>query len=109
MFTVYDNDGDEVMYPTVCEVCPQCHGKGTSSAYLGAYTASEWAEQDDDFRDDYMAGRYDRTCDTCHGRNVIEVPDYASMSPELRKLVEDTEQELWEMHAMSEAERRAGC
>jgi RecJ-like exonuclease len=61
--------------PCKFEVCPHCEGKGTSSAHLGAYTASEWAEQDDEWKEDYLAGRYDESCPECNGLRVVSVVD----------------------------------
>ena len=64
---------DEEREPRICFeriVCPQCHGRGTSTAYLGDVT--EWLREDPDAIDDYLGGVYDRQCDTCHGNNVID-------------------------------------
>lgn len=52
-------------------VCPECEGTGTSSAYLGAFTSDDMAQMDDEFMDDYFAGRYDRHCDECKGQRVV--------------------------------------
>lgn len=81
---VYVEDTEEpVTLPYKFEVCPQCEGRGTSCEHLGAYTASEWAEQDDDFKEDYMAGRFDRCCDTCGGKRVVPVVDADRCDAEL--------------------------
>jgi len=56
-------------------ICPRCEGEGTSSAYLGAFTADEMAEQGEDFREDYIAGRYDRTCEKCLGTGKVNRED----------------------------------
>ena len=55
-------------------VCPECDGSGVTSAHLGDWTASEWAEEDPDFQDDYMAGRYDIPCPRCKGDRVVAEP-----------------------------------
>ncbi|MCD6056519.1 MAG: hypothetical protein K0Q89_49 [Thermomicrobiales bacterium] len=87
-------------------VCPQCRGRGKSSAYLGAYTQSEWAEQGEDFQDDYLAGHYDRTCDMCGGANVVdELTDEAEARPAIRAWLK----EMWECDAMEAMERRMGA
>lgn len=79
-----DESPDEpVKLPFKFEVCDQCEGRGTSSAYLGAFTQDEWAEQDDDFKEDYIAGRYDRPCETCGGKRVVPVVDEDRCKPEL--------------------------
>jgi hypothetical protein len=87
-------------------VCPQCRGKGTSTAYLGAYTASEWAEQGDDFHDDYLSGVYDRTCETCGGRNVVdELTEEAEKRPAVRRWL----REAYEADRIEAMERRMGA
>lgn len=69
VFTILDDDTAEieVHLPALWCICTDCQGTGRSSAYLGAFTSDEWREQDDEFKDDYMAGRYDRPCDGCDG------------------------------------------
>jgi len=59
--------------PSKVVVCSRCDGKGTSTAYLGAYTPEEMDEQGPEFFDDYMGGMYDRQCDVCNGLRVTAV------------------------------------
>jgi hypothetical protein len=68
-----DEDGPmpDFVPPIEVVVCPQCGGRGRSSMYLGAFSAEEMWE-DPDFAEDYMRGGYDRECESCHGRNVVE-------------------------------------
>ena len=73
--TLIMDDETVIELPTRFEVCDQCEGRGVSSAYLGAFTQDEWAEQDEDFKADYIAGEYDRTCETCNGLRVVPVVD----------------------------------
>jgi hypothetical protein len=87
-------------------VCPQCRGRGKSSAYLGAFTSSEMAEHGDEFFHDYMAGHYDRTCDMCDGANVV---DELTEEAEARPAVQAWLREMWESYEISEAERRMGA
>lgn len=75
-------DDEQVELPTLWTICGACRGEGKSSAYLGAYTSSEWAEQDDDFREDYMNGAYNRPCDACNGSGKIKKVDESCLSPE---------------------------
>lgn len=107
--TVTTDEGEEISLPTKYEVCPQCEGHGTSSAYLGAFTQSEWQEQDEEFRVDYMAGRYDRTCETCKGLRVVEVVDQGRLTPEQKKLYEEAVEDERQYRAICEAERRMGA
>jgi hypothetical protein len=48
-------------------ICGTCRGHGTSSAYLGAFTADQMDELGPEFRREYAEGFYDRTCDACGG------------------------------------------
>lgn len=45
--------------------CSICNGSGRSSLYLGVI--SEEDQQDPDFMDDYISGKYDRQCPKCKG------------------------------------------
>lgn len=88
-------------------ICGQCHGEGTSSLYLGAYTASEFYEMDEDWRDDYMGGRFDRTCESCGGSGKVrEVrEDWLAHHPEVQAAIE----EWYQTEAIYEMERRCGA
>lgn len=53
-------------------ICPQCQGHGTSSAYLGAITAEDWAHDwSPEEQEAYIRGDYDRQCDRCCGAGKI--------------------------------------
>jgi hypothetical protein len=87
-------------------VCPQCRGRGTSSAYLGAFTQSQWADEDDDWKDAYMRGEFDQTCPECDGRNVVdELTDEAAARPAVVAWF----REMNEMYAIEAMERRMGA
>lgn len=60
--------------PAQYVVCDACQGTGKTSEYLGEFTQSEWAEQDEEFRENYMAGYYDRPCEECGGKRVYLAP-----------------------------------
>lgn len=68
------------------QVCPTCEGEGQSSAYLGAFTASEMEEQGPEFMEDYIAGRYDRPCDECQGRRVVTAEEHEDYLDDLADL-----------------------
>lgn len=95
------------------EVCPECEGHGTSSAHLGSFTASEFAEQfDEDEARDYFAGAYDRKCEYCNGDRVVKVPGCEITGETLRERQNSMDtmcEPCAEMHAQweMEAERRA--
>lgn len=67
-----DHNGEEP--PSHWAICDTCHGDGTSTAYLGAYTQSDREEMGDEwyeFTDNVRSGMYDRECDECHGSGKV--------------------------------------
>lgn len=102
-------DGDPIPLPYRFEICSVCDGHGKSSAYLGAYTADEMAEQGPDFREEYMAGAYDRTCDECRGDGKVMVADRSRMTAAQIKAYDEELDDEAEWRAEVEAERRMGC
>ena len=56
--------------------CFTCNGNGRTTSHIepdgGGFTSNEWSEMDDDFRENYFAGNYDRNCDVCNGTGKIE-------------------------------------
>ena len=109
---LYCNDGSELELPTRWEICGVCQGNNVSTANVecdgGGFTSSEWAEQDEDFRDDYLAGRYDRPCPHCEGGKV-RVADLDRMTPEEIKEWNEQCESFDEMYAIECAERKMGC
>lgn len=110
---LYCDDGSELELPTKWEVCDHCQGRGTTCRHVecdgGGFTASEWAEQDEDFREDYLAGVYDRTCDGCNGRTTVKVVDWDRLSPDDAKAyMQQLEADAY-CRAEERAERRMGC
>lgn len=60
--------------PFQWQICDHCHGHGTSTSHLGAYTESDRAEMGDewyDFMDDVHAGHYDQACPECKGTGKV--------------------------------------
>lgn len=86
-------------------VCPTCNGRGTSTAYLGSFTADDFAE-DPDFAEDYFSGFYDRACDECDGRTTVrELTEAARQRPEVAEEIQS-----WaETEAIYAMERRMGA
>lgn len=110
-FEQYDDVGNEVepiFLPSKMEVCGGCGGKGQSSAYLGAFTEDQIAE-DPEFFEDYMASRYDRVCGECNGLRVVEVLDWARLTPEQRAMVEKRAREEAYDARLTIMERRMGA
>jgi DnaJ-class molecular chaperone len=102
---ITNNEGhtEEQPLPTKKIKCPSCQGKGKSSAYLGAYTRSEFDEAfDEEGKADYFAGRYDRPCNKCEGAGKQTVVDLKRCTHAQRTSWQ--EQLDWEYE--SESERR---
>jgi hypothetical protein len=82
--TLYDDEGCETEYviPAVWEICSTCNGDGAHSRHLGAITSDDldrdWSP--DEF-EDYLAGAYDRTCETCKGTGKFKVPAEPDKEP----------------------------
>lgn len=107
--TVLTEDEEPRALPYVWEICDACRGEGKSSAYLGAFTQREWAEEDEDFKSDYLAGRYDRPCEYCHGTGKVMVLDEERCPPDLLKMYIQQQEDLAYVDRIAEAERRAGA
>jgi len=112
--TLYDEDGNETELPFKWEICERCEGCATDRGASvecdgGGFTSSEWAEQDDDFKEDYIAGKYDRPCAYCNGLGRIKVPDFRKMDPETCQEYLEQEQDDRDYDAMCAAERRMGA
>jgi hypothetical protein len=109
--TIYHDDGsDEVtQLPGSWCICHHCKGHGTSSSYLGAFTVSEWDEQDPEFQDDYMAGRYDRACEFCDGTGKVWGIDESKLTREQWHALEEERDAAAYIAAEQAAERRFGC
>lgn len=83
--TLYCDDGSEIALPFKWVICGHCDGHGKSSSYLGAFTRDDIDEAGPEFLQDYMGGRYDRTCDHCDGGGKIKVANFARMSKQDRE------------------------
>lgn len=121
--TLYTDHGDTeetVELPAKWEICPACDGCGTDRGRSvecdncygepGGFTSSEWAEQDDDFKRDYLAGVYDRPCPHCtgHAGRVQEV-DRERCPPDLLAAYDKSAAEERDYQALCRMERRMGA
>lgn len=106
-FVREENDPD-FKPPTKVEVCPQCGGRGTSSLYLGSFSHDQMTE-DPDFAEDYMRGGYDRTCDSCQGRNVVETIDVDRLTHDQLQSFNDWMGDAYESDSIQRMEWRAGA
>jgi RecJ-like exonuclease len=120
-FTSENDDGEEIEHelPAKFEVCPGCEGHGTRlcEGMRGhAYTVEEFNETfDEEEREAYFTrgSHYDVTCEECHGKRVVAVPDEsACRSDEAKETLRIYEAKLrddYEYAREVAAERRAGC
>ena len=110
---IYDEHGEiEIKLPTIKVICPTCIGEGTTTRHVepdGGFSGSEWAEMDYEFRESYIAGRYDRPCPECKGLRVIDDVDEARCAPDVLQRWYDQLEAEYAHRRDEEAERRAGC
>lgn len=95
-------------------ICPMCEGHATDRGASvecdgGGFTSSEWSEQDDDFKQGYLSGAYDRPCTACDGLGRITEPDLGALDGEERAAYEQSLRDDADYRAMSAAEIRMGA
>jgi len=109
--TFEDDDGFEITLKTRYEVCENCRGKGTTvnPAIDGHGLTAQDFHEDPDFYEEYMSGVYDVPCFACKGLRVVPVVDEDKNSQEdIDKYCKHLD-ELYQMNAEYEAERRFGA
>lgn len=102
-----DNNFAWVEFPGKFEVCDNCHGKGShvNRAIDGNGLSQEDFDEDPDFREAYMSGVYDVSCDVCGGARVVLQPT----TEDGQKAVADVMRGYYEIEAEYAAERRMGA
>lgn len=103
-----------IRLPTCWQICDTCHGEGTSTAYLGAYTQSDREEMGEewfDFMDDVRRGVYDRNCEMCSGTGKQRLVDEEALqaTPELYNRWNLWVDEAYEDYRVQQMERRMGA
>lgn len=116
---IYTNrDQIDVKFPAKWAICPDCEGCATDRGRSvecdgGGFTSSEWNDQDEDFRQDYMAGRYDQPCGFCKGLGRIQSIDEEAVTGWREKILlkayRDQQRDSAEIDAIHAAERRMGA
>ena len=94
-----DVDGEEITLPTKKGVCWDCGGKGKTLVAGLRGDVTEMINEDPDFADGYWGGRYDETCHTCRGQNVVDDIDYDALEPGMREA-------LFKLQEQEDADRR---
>lgn len=62
---------DRYTVPGQWVICDACGGDGGTSAHLGAFTAGDWRELDEEWKNDYLRGAFDKNCEECRGTGKI--------------------------------------
>lgn len=111
-FTPPDEDGNRDGEPITVElpahwaICHTCQGDGKHSRALGSFTSDDWAELDDEWKEDYMAGRFDAICETCKGSGkVLEVDRDMCTTAEQKAALQSMDDDA-EYEREARAERR---
>ena len=70
--------------PSPWVICPTCSGDGHHAKHLGSFTATEFNDyfEDEDDRDAYFNGDYDRMCQTCRGSGKLREAELAAAMEE---------------------------
>lgn len=111
---IYETDeGDEVTEQVHMrfEVCDLCDGRGkvaNPSIDCGGLTREDF-DEDPDFRESYMSGRYDISCPQCHGKRVHAVLDERATQPELLTRIQTKQREDAAFARECAAERMMGA
>jgi hypothetical protein len=112
VFLDHPEEGEiEVEIATKFDVCDRCEGRGShvNPAIDGHGISPDEFRDDPDFEEAYFRGDYDVPCYECKGLRVVPVPDFERLSTEERAAWERQVQELADMAAEEEAERRMGA
>jgi hypothetical protein len=110
--TFEDEDGleQEARIPANWEICGTCRGNGQHSRNLGAFTQDEWDAQGFEFQEEYLAGAYDSTCESCDGTGKVLVADWdkasKALSPATLAAIEAEDEAIATLEAEEAAERR---
>jgi len=103
----------EVEFPSKMEVCDECGGHGTvliEGLRGHAFSREEFEDtfDDDEDRAAYFqrGGKYDVSCPSCKGKNVVEVVDEEKLTPELKVQYQVFLDQEEERAAMDRADRR---
>ena len=98
-----------VSLPYEWVICEVCGGEGKHSRHLGIIEPRTWNEWDDDEREGYMSGFYDRSCDGCVGSGKVRQLAEDALPADVVEWIESYRADLYESAMMTYYERRAGC
>ena len=113
-FTFEAEDGTEVVhdFPAVIVVCGYCGGTGVTTEHIDGHGISmeEWdRDWDEESRDDYLSGKYDKNCPECKGQKVVLEINRDVADQAILRILDDWTESDRETEAMHAAERRMGA
>jgi len=78
-----------VAVPAKWVICPCCEGSGQveNAAFSSGFTSSEWADEDDDFKENYLSGGYDVACRECDATGKVAAPDMEQLTYPQKRLL----------------------
>lgn len=74
------DDEVTVTLPTRWAICDCCRGDGHHAQHLGEFDAERMADHDEEWIEDYYAGRFDRPCTDCGGTGKVQLLDVPAMT-----------------------------
>lgn len=104
-------ESDDIKLLCKLDVCSTCNGKGThvNPSIDASGISEEDFDEDPEFRENYMSGMYDQTCNECNGLRVVPVVDRDKNSSEDLKRYDNHLEEEYRYAAEVAAERRMGA
>lgn len=92
------------------EICDQCDGEGKHSKHLGVISAETlYDDWDDEIRDSYFSGGYDRSCTACSGSGKIKVIDEDSLNESAQQWIKEYRTSMYEYLMERKSEMMFGC
>lgn len=105
--------GDEVTVQVRLkrEICPTCDGDGkhVNPSIDAGGISSEDFDEDPDFREEYMSGRYDVECYECRGLRVVWELDEDATDKAIVERFHEAQREEADYEATCRAERMMGA
>ena len=103
-----------VAVPAKWVICPCCEGSGKcdNPAFSDGFSSSEWAEQDYEFKKDYLSGSYDVSCRECAATGKVAAPDMDVLTYQQKRLLANArsfERAKEQFARECEIERRTGA
>lgn len=89
-YGVVTDENGNIRLPAKWTICDDCEGEGHHAKHLGDMTQRDIDEGFHEVYEDYMAGFYDRQCESCEGAGKVVVVDVEACERDdnLRKALE---------------------